>query len=88
MDMFVQLITFVMILGNRFKDRLRQDHPTLGCDQLEALVGSKATPLSTLKLLPRDEIISRGQDPLFFTHGPSAPDRTGAIEELIPTVTL
>jgi hypothetical protein len=69
----------------KFKERLKQAHPALGSDQLEALVGTKATPLSTSKLLPRDEIISRGQDPLFFTHTPSAPDHKGA-SELIPTV--
>jgi len=69
----------------KFKERLKQAHPALGSDQLEALVGTKASPLSISKLLPRDEIISRGQDPLFFTHGPSAPDHNSA-SELIPTV--
>ncbi len=55
----------------RFRASLASKYPALGEQQLELLV-PKAAPLVVTKLSPRDELITRGRDPLFFSHRASA----------------
>ena len=68
------------------RERLAADYPLLGTDQLSELVPGKGTPIVINKLAPRDELISRGKDPLFFTHRESAVGSKEAADALLPTV--
>ena len=61
----------------KFRAQLLARYPSLGTEQLDELV-PKQEPIVCAKLAPRDELISKGREPLFFTHGRR--------EELIPTV--
>lgn len=65
----------------KFKARIAAQFPNIGSAQLEELI-PKDFPLIVTKLENRQELISRGRDPLFFTNS-VVPGEPG---ELVPTI--
>lgn len=72
----------------KFKERIAKMYPSMGTLQLNELLPKEA-PVTVSKLQPKDELISRGRDPIFFSHRDSRPaEEKGsktAADELIPT---
>ena len=66
----------------KFRTSLSASYPELGTEQLDTLI-PKNCPIVIAKLHPKDEMISRDTDPLFFT------DRSSPLsikrDEYIPT---
>jgi len=51
----------------KFKERVAKMYPAMGTEQLNQLLPKEA-PVTVGKLHPKDELISRGRDPIFFSH--------------------